>query len=181
MAPNRPHPHEKKMVGLPVILASLGDLGRLIRELDALEDAILQTGLRDKEHEVKLPAMSLSMERTLELNKINLLEKDERKLLREFLVASKTQAPVLHMSFGTDPAPAFIEKLVTWLRREIHPSVLVTVGLQPNLGVGCIVRTTNKYFDLSLKQDFIKKRDLLTQLISATKTRTPKPEQEVAV
>ena len=50
---------------------------------------------------------------------------------------------------------------MTWLRREIHPLVLMTVGLQPNIGAGCIVRTTNKYFDFSLRQDFANKRDLL--------------------
>jgi len=65
------------------------------------------------------------------------------------------------MSLSADPSTRFLEKLVTWLRREIHPQVLLTIGLQPTLGAGCVLRTPNRQFDFSLRQDFAKKRDLL--------------------
>jgi hypothetical protein len=35
--------------------------------------------------------------------------------------------------------------------------------LQPTLGAGCVVRTTNRQFDFSLRQDFARKRDLLLE------------------
>lgn len=174
------HPHEKKMVGLPVLVASPVDLSRLIRELENLNEEILQASLRSKGHELKAPTMSRLMDKTLETNKLDILNDADRKMLYEFLVATKAKAPVLHMSFSADPAPAFMEKLVTWLRQEIHPLVLVTVGLQPNLGAGCIVRTTNKYFDLSLKQDFLKKKDLLMQAIKEKVTATSAPAEVAA-
>jgi hypothetical protein len=44
---------------------------------------------------------------------------------------------------------------------------LITIGLQPNIGAGCVVRTTNKYFDLSIKQDFLSKRNLLLEALKA--------------
>jgi hypothetical protein len=36
---------------------------------------------------------------------------------------------------------------------------LVRVGLQPNIGAGCVVRTTNKSFDFSLRRFFDSKHE----------------------
>ena len=69
---------------------------------------------------------------------------------------------------------------MAWLRREIHPVVLLTVGLQPSIGAGCIVRSTNKQFDFSLREDFLKKHDLLMAKIVAG-AETPAPAKEPAV
>ena len=175
MVPKQAEVQTKKMVGLPFVLATPTDLGRLIREMDSLDELIMQSELRQKDHPVKLPHTSLLMEKTLEINKVNLLDKEERKMLKEFLNNTKAKAPVLHISFSADPSPAFMVKLITWLRQEIHPFVLVTIGLQHNLGAGCIVRSTNKYFDMSLRQDFAKKRELLMQSI-AERVATPQPQ-----
>jgi F0F1-type ATP synthase delta subunit len=83
---------------------------------------------------------------------------------------------VLHISFSADPSVSFLEKLMAWLRKEIHPLVLVTVGLQPSIGAGCIIRSTNKQFDLSLRQDFKKKQDMLRdKILEAT---VPEPTAE---
>jgi F0F1-type ATP synthase delta subunit len=179
MAPKPAHPHEKKMVGLPILVATPTDLGRLIRELEDLNEQILQAGLRDKEHAVKKPETSRFMDKVLEINKVDLLDEAERKLLYGFLNDIKSKAPVIHMSFSADPSPAFMDKLVSWLRQEIHPVILVTVGMQANLGAGCIVRTTNKYFDLSLRQDFMSKRDLLLKAISEKAPAVSAAPQEV--
>jgi hypothetical protein len=157
----------EKLVGLPMLVASPVDVGRLIRELEQIDNTLLQLGLRAGGAEVKMPKTSHLMDQTVQLNKLNLLQADDRGRLQQFLAAVKKQSPVLHMSFSADPSPAFIEKLMVWLRREIHPAVLLTIGLQPTIGAGCILRTTNKYFDFSLRQDFLKKRDLLLAKLSA--------------
>jgi hypothetical protein len=151
------------MVGLPMLVATPTDLGRLIRELEGLDEQLLQASLRKKE--VKMPRTSKFLDEALDMNKVNLLDAAERKLLVEFLTSIRAKAPVLHMSFSADPPVAFIEKMMAWMRREIHPLALITIGLQPNIGAGCIIRTKNKYFDLSLRQDFAKKRELLRQAI----------------
>lgn len=156
-----------KTLVLPLMVASPADVGRLIHELDLIEDALLQLGLRTGGSKVKLPATSRLMDQTIQANKLNLLHKNDIASLRRFLKEVKQQSPVLHISFSADPTPHFIEKLMTWLRREIHPAVLLTSGLQPNIGAGCIVRTANKQFDLSLRQDFVKKRDLLISQLAA--------------
>ena len=121
-----------------------------------------------------MPKTSHLMDQIIQLNKLNLLQPPHRAALKQFLEAVKRQSPVLHISFSADPSPAFIEKLMAWLRKEIHPLVLLTVGLQPNIGAGCIVRTANKQFDFSLRQDFLEKRDLLRSQLGL-----PPPEPAV--
>jgi hypothetical protein len=155
-------------------------VGRLIRELELIDNTLLQLGLRAGGSEIKLPKTSHLMDQTVQVNKLNLLQAEDRAVLRQFLNAIKKQSPVLHMSFSADPSPAFIEKLMVWLRREIHPAVLLTIGLQPTIGAGCILRTTNKYFDFSLRQDFLKKRDLLQAKLSAPVVSTLAPAAAAA-
>lgn len=162
---DKPKPAAKKLA-LPVLVAGSVDVGRLIRELEDIDDNLLQLGIRAGGSKVSVPKTSRLMDQTVELNKLNLLHVTDRKHLKEYLTGIHAKAPVMHMSFSSDPSAAFIEKLMTWLRKEIHPDVLLTVGLQPNLGVGCILRTTNKQFDLSMRQDFAKSRDLLLASIS---------------
>ena len=114
-----------------------------------------------------MPKTSQALEQTARLNQLNLLHADDRRQLQQILLSVKQQAPLLHISFSSEPQLAFIEKLMTWLRREIHPLVLMTVGIQPNIGAGCVVRTTNKYFDCSLRQDFASKRELLRAALAS--------------
>ncbi len=145
---------------LPLQVTSPVDVGRLLRELESIDSLLSQAALR-KEVTTKLPKTTGLMDQTIMLNKIDLSDSSQRKVLADYLKAVKSKAPVLHMSFSADPSTAFIEKLLTWLRKELDVNVLVTVGLQPTIGAGCIVRSTNKYFDFSLRQDFASKRGLL--------------------
>jgi hypothetical protein len=105
------------------------------------------------------------MDAVVELNKLNLLHEDDRTALKNFLNSIRTEAPILHISFGADPQPRFVEKLMVYLRGEIHPLALLTIGLQPNIGAGCIVRTTNKYFDFSLGKRLSEQNELLISKI----------------
>jgi hypothetical protein len=160
-------PAADRLLSLPVQVSSPVDVGRLLRELEQLDEALLQLGLRTGGNSVEAPRTSRLLDQTAQLNNVNLLLPPDRALLRRFLTAVRTKAPVLNMSFSADPTPVFLEKLMTWLRREIHPELLLSVGLQPTIGAGCVVRTTNKYFDFSLRQDFIKKRDLLLAALAS--------------
>ncbi len=160
----------ERVLSLPILVTSPADVGRLGRELELIDNSLLQLGLRAANTEVKMPRTSRLMDQTIQLNKLNLLQAADRVLLQHFVAAVRAKAPVLHISFSTDPAPAFIEKLMVWLRREIHPELLLTIGLQPTIGAGCIVRTNNKYFDFSLRQDFAAKSNLLLEALM-----TPEP------
>jgi F0F1-type ATP synthase delta subunit len=151
-----------------VIISSPLEVGRLINELTGLDEALMQLELRGAGQNVKMPTTTRLLDKLAEANKLNLLQPGERALLLKFLNLIHAQAPVLKISFSVDPAPAFMERLITWLRREIHPQILVTVGLQPNLGAGCLVYGNSKVFDFSLKQTFIKQRPLLLKRLTAS-------------
>lgn len=165
----------RKVERLPVMAATPTDIIRLIQELVAIDESLLQLGIRKGGTAVKLPKTSQLMDMTVKANLLNLLHDDDRRMLRRFLEEVRKKSPVLHMSFSADPSPAFIEKLMTWLRKEIHPQVLLSIGLQPTLGAGCIVRTTNKQFDFSLRQDFLNKRELLLKQIAKPETALAEP------
>ena len=187
MAPKTDEPPvaQKAITKLPASASSPADIGRLISALEQIDESLLQLSLRHGGKDVKLPKTTKLMDQTIELNHVNLLQQADRQALQKFLVEVKARAPVLHISFSAEPTPAFLEKLLGWLRREIHPLVLVTVGLQPTLGVGCVVRSTNKYFDFSLRQDFAEKQELLHQLLVAKEapaaTVAAKTPEEVQV
>jgi F0F1-type ATP synthase delta subunit len=126
--------------------------------------------------------MSEMLSQTVELNKLDLLHPDQRKLLMQFLVSIRDRAPRVHMSFSADPSPQFSEKLTSWLRDKIHPLVLITFGLQPSIGAGCVMRTTNKYFDFSLGASLTKNRDLVMKSLREAIEQPPTTtEPEVVV
>lgn len=148
---------------LPTSVATRSDLGRLQRELEAVDEFLQQSAIRQPGVQTPLPKTSNLFAAICADNKLNLLQPTDRANLKVFLSAIRDKAPVLHVSFNTDPSPLLIQRLVTWMRQNLHHYVLLQVGLNPTIGAGCVVRTTNKVFDFSLRQRFIDKRGLLME------------------
>lgn len=146
---------------LPSLIVSPSDVKRMRRELEDLDDFLLQAGLRQGGKAVSLPKTSRLLEEITDMTKMNLLRKTDREKLLKYLSALLDKAPVLHMSFASDPSAAFMDKLVVWLRQNIHPQVLVRIGLQPSVAAGCILRTANKEYDFSLRQALDDQKPLL--------------------
>lgn len=178
MAHNGAYQLPEGMVGLPVLVATPSDIGRLLRELETVENAMLQSELGGKQ--AAAPKLTNLMDQTVQLNKIDVTKPASRKAFQDFLTNIKKSAPVLHISFSADPTVPFMEKLASWLRREIHPLVLVTIGLQPNLGAGCVVRSTNKYFDLSLRKNFANSKGILIAKLDEINGLPPEKPQDAA-
>lgn len=164
-------PAAGKALVLPMQVTSPIEIGRLLRELENINESLLQLQLRKPGADVVMPKSSQMLEQLVQLNGLNLLQEDDRTKLQIFLKQVKDAAPTMHMSFSADPSVQFMEKIMAWLRREIHPLTLVTIGLQPSIGAGCVIRTTNRQFDLSLKQSFMNKRDLLRDQIALQETK----------
>ncbi len=160
------------------------DVGRLLREAKNLDEFFTQAAIREPGQNVKMPKTSRMMDELLHVNNINVLVEAERVRLQEALQIVKEQAPLLHMSFNADPSPLFTTRLIDWLRREIHPFVLLQVGLQPSIGAGSILRTTNKAFDFSLKHRFAERRQILVSRLVGFETpaaeNLPAPAQPAA-
>ncbi len=170
---------EKTKLQLPVQISTKIEVGRLLSELEELDNFLSQADIRKPGTPTKLPKMSRLLDEFIEINKLNPLHKDDRKIMLDFIKTVRLKAPTIHLSFGVDPSAVFIQKLTTWLRGNIHPLVLLHIGLQPNIGAGCVVRTTNKHFDFSLREHFKKQRSLLIEKIhSGASAATAKQSQE---
>ncbi len=150
---------EASPMALPNGVVTRGDVGRLAKESEELDGILSSAAVRGGG--IELPKTSKLLDETVAMNKLNMLQADDRKTLISFLQKTRTSAPTLHISFNTDPSPSFQQSLVTWIRQEINPAILLQIGLHPNIGAGCVVRTTNKFFDFSLRQRFTQQRQLL--------------------
>jgi hypothetical protein len=147
---------------LPASLTGRSDVARLRRELEALGEYLHQAALRKQTPDsIKLPKTSRLLDEFVLLNKLDLLHRADHDTTMGLLNDLTTTAPQLHISFSAEPSSAFLAKLMTWLRGNIHPLVLVQVGLQPAIAAGCVVRTRNRQFDLSLGKNFKDQRPLL--------------------
>ena len=173
------------VVQLTAMIISPSDLKRARRELESLDDFLHQAGLRRGGKAVMLPQASRLTDELAEEYKLNLLLAVDRQKLLKFLADLIQTAPVLHVSFASEPSAAFMSKLIAWFRSELHPQILVQIGLQPSITAGCIVRTANKQFDFSLTKAFDAQKELLLDglkgpVIAANKP-TDRPVSDVAL
>lgn len=155
---------------LPISIVTKVDVGRLLREVSAIDDFLEQAAIRQPGTALKLPKTTRIIDEFVTANKVNLLTEAERKALIQFLTAIREKAPEIHMSFSTEPSAAFIQKLIDYLRQNIHPHILLQVGLQPTIGAGFMMRTTNKYYDFSLRTTLRAKHQILIDNLRNPKT-----------
>ncbi len=158
--------HSGRTLQLPNSVVGVIDINRLYREMTSLNDFMHQASIREPGSPMNLPKMSRLFDEVVQSNGLNLLQQEDREGLTEFLTGVRDAAPRLHISFSVDPSPLFLSRLMEYLRKAIDPFVLVQVGLQPNIGAGCVVRSTNKVFDLSLKENFRQKRSVLMEYVA---------------
>lgn len=157
-----------QQLSLPVLVFGVVEVRRLIRELEALEEYMVQARLRQSGASQSLPRVSRLSESIATENQLNLLKEQDRQALKDFLASIEKKAPQLHFSFASDPSSAFMAKLVEWLRTNIHPHALVSLGLQPSIAAGCILRTPSKAFDFSLRQRLSGSAKLLQDSMAAS-------------
>lgn len=152
---------------LPVLVFGVPEVHRVGRELEALEAYFLEREIRKAIEDAPVPKVSRSLEALAAENNCDLVKKDHRALLAAFLKGVIAEAPRVHISFASDPSSAFEAKIVEWFRKKISPIILVQIGLQPSIAAGCVLRTSNKMFDFSLRHRFESQRSLLLQSIQS--------------
>lgn len=158
--------HEKNAIEFPGKLSGAIDLARIIRELDVLSQSLQQASIRTPGENVQLPKTSKLLEEVAALNKVSLLDSNQREQFLDLLKSIKNHAPVIHIAFATEPSSQFVSKITSWMRSNISPIILVDVGLQPAITAGCTVRTTNKVFDMSLRHRFAESRGVLVKKLT---------------
>lgn len=163
---------------LPAIITGPADVGRLLIELERLEEYLSQAKYRSKQP--GLPRVSRTLEILSEDNKADLLVDTDRLHLVSFLESLQQHAPIVHISFASDPSAAFTVKIVEWMRTNVSAYTLVQVGLQPSIAAGCVLRTPNKIFDLSLGRFLRAKRHLLIEALHQGKIAADKASASAA-
>jgi hypothetical protein len=151
---------------LPMSVVDRHDIAQLAREVQSIDEFMLQTQLRKPgETMSQLPRLSRMLEEVTDLNNLNLLNDPDRDRLKQALEWLKDHAPIVHMSFAVDPPAVVITRLLEWFRVNVHPFTLIKFGLQPTIAAGCSMRTYSKYYDLSLRKSLKNKNYMLINLI----------------
>lgn len=158
-------PAPRPVLQLPTLIISPTDVAHLSRELEALGDFLQQSRIRNSSSPPSLPRTSSLFEELGVINKLDWLSSDDRERGAAFLDFLKVEAPVVHISFAADPSAAFMAKLVLWLRRNLHPLLLVRIGLQPTIAAGFILRTNNHVYDFSLRRHLTDSRRILVETL----------------
>lgn len=150
---------------LPLGVISRADVTRAKRELSGLDDFFASAANRSSGTSVQLPRVTRMLEQLAEENKLSLLNEKDRAALLGALDTVLKQAPQMHISFASEPSPKALERILLWFRQNIHTQALLQVGLQPAIAAGCVLRTPNRVFDLSMRASLQKQVPYLTQLI----------------
>lgn len=154
---------------VPEIVFSLKDLTRILRELEQLDAGYLEASARAKigAKVDYAPMLSVALEDFLAANPVDISVLSQRSRLIDSVRQLKQQAPLTHLTFAVVPDMESLIKISRWLRENVHPQMLIRVGLQPDLVGGVYVRTTNRALDLSLRAQLANHRHVIAQELEA--------------
>lgn len=77
----------------------------------------------------------------------------------------KLKLPQVHVMLAALPNRLQREALVGWFRANVEPGLLMSFVADRNLGGGIVVRTPNRVFDLSWKQQLVEGRSKLAEIL----------------
>lgn len=159
---------------LPVSVVSPGDVARLKRSLERFIELSSAARLKTKAGvATDVPKTGKVLAEMAHAYGCDLSKPEGCEKLLDHFDTLLSKAPAIAMSFAADPSSIFMNKIVTWLRTNIHPLLLVKVGLQPTIAAGCTLRTTSKLYDFSLKHSFKDNKHILIEGLRA-KVEAPK-------
>ena len=159
---------------LPPTMIGKAHLAQLIRELEGVENDLesqkannLAKDDAGKTADLRVPTMSKALAECIELNQADIIDSQQRMKFKKMLGSIKNKAPVMHFTFASDPDGESLQKLVDWVRKEIHPRALISVGVQPALVGGVYLRTPNHVHDFTLRALLHDKRDIIVKELEA--------------
>lgn len=150
---------------LPARLIGKPHVARIIRELEAVDTYMASQAIRNPQTAPIVPGISRVLRELVEANDILLDDQKQRQQLIRTLKSIKDTAPVAHVTFAVEPDITVLTDLARWMRANTHEWSLLSVGVQPNIIGGCVIRTPDKIYDLSFKKFFAGKQADLQQVI----------------
>ncbi len=154
---------------LPIAVVSKADISRLVREFEAVDNALTTASVRKKAgaQPVATPAMSPQLAAFLEENSLDLENSNARSNYVKQLRLLKEKVNVMNMTFAVVADPESLQKLTAWVRESVHPQTVIEPHLQPALVAGVYLRTPNHVFDLSVRNALKSKRGELEKELGA--------------
>ena len=147
MAHEQNPPQQAPAMTLPTLVFGMVEVRRILRELESLDEFLRGMAIR-RETKFEMPRVSRMLDALASENGRDLLKGAHRTELLQFLHYCIDNAPAVHISFAAD-----------------HPLTLLQTGLQPTIAAGCVIRTANKVFDLSLRNQFAAQKHVLTDAL----------------
>jgi F0F1-type ATP synthase delta subunit len=149
---------------LPNNLATKQDVVHIHRELGAFIEAV-QASVMRHDKPIRYPAISDILQSVASANQIDLYDEAQSRQLLINLEQLQAKAPLLNISFASEPEPEALQKLMAWLRAKIDPQIIIQIGLQPTIAAGIIVHTSRRRFDLSLHRYLDDRRQELAKAL----------------
>ena len=79
----------------------------------------------------------------------------------------KLKMPEVHIMLAALPNRAQREAFVDWFRTNTTPHLLLSFTADRNLGGGAVIRTPNRTFDFTWKQELLNSRDKLAGIVKS--------------
>ncbi len=168
MALKKPGEQNIQEFKIPLSLVGRPQINRALQELDRLDDFLLAASAHKKTKAGESFEVTPLLDELARDNGYQMTKSEDCQVLKKRLKNLLATSPQVHVSFAVEPSLKDLEPIVIWFRTHIHPTLLLQIGLQPNIVAGCVVRTPNKVFDLSLRTHMRDQQTHLMELIKRT-------------
>jgi F0F1-type ATP synthase delta subunit len=154
-------------LALPLTLTGKKELVQVQRELETLIEQMIADRVVKNELGQRRPLSPLSSiaNELITLNGIAVDSKAIADLIKQ-LQTIRDSAPMLRLSFASEPDRESIVKIVSWFRKEIYPGLLLQIGIQPTIVGGCIVQTPGNRYDFSLRRHILGSTDKFRAILA---------------
>jgi hypothetical protein len=159
---------------LPPQIISKIDVSHLVAEMERVDSDLTAAAVRATQG-VQSQAIAPLAPQLMDFLVKNQLKIDDARMRSDIiknLRLLRDKAPVIHMTFAVSADTESLMQLVQWMRTNLHPQAVITVGLQPGLVAGVYMRTPNHVHDLSLKAKLAANRGLLLKEVEALRGRS---------
>lgn len=153
-------------ISLPSSVVTLADLRRLVSEIEVVDVSLTEEAMRQNivaHHATPSLTVSKQLSEFIRLNQLDLRDASIRSKTITDVRDLKTKISVVHVIFAASATAEPLEKIVQWLRASFGGPVVVTVGLQPDLIGGAVIRTANRVFDFSVRTQLSKGRQTIVK------------------
>lgn len=148
---------------LPPGVATRRDISSLVVELEKVDNDLTEMTVHVKVGVDSNHSLSVSdqLNEFITINKLPFRNPIDRTEIIKQMRLLKDKAPVVHMTFASEPDGDSIQYLTSWMRQSVHSQSVVEASIQPALVAGVYIRTANRIYDFSARKRLQDSRQVL--------------------